>query len=373
MFPFPTLTDGTFLDGSLMPAHPDCLKCPTQSCAKSNSGAGEIQQCRYGLTFSRIDTSRLAVGLVAAPSVGSASPASRKRYKERDRHARPEHIRNAVEMALRLGPGVADTFATNREAMLERLAEDESMQRALAEKLRRDFDSNVAQSHDFLQLVKLVRGHAEVLLKTAHNDLSPEDAADREPALGAIFYSTSLMIAKLDALVYLNEINRAFGNEKAFRLHSLILKYLRIYSWQAKQKGVHIALEPSYATCFYDGEAIGAVVQGLLDNLVKYAPANSRANIRFTETEGKVFVEFISLGPQITSRERKDIFMPGSRGLAAQNSNAEGQGIGLATVKAVSDALDLKVEVRQSAKPADSHPEAYETSFSLALVSEETT
>lgn len=372
MFPFPTLDDGTFLDGSLMPAHPDCLKCPTQMCAQSNADAGDIQQCRYGLTFSRVDASRLAVGLVAAPSAGPASPASRKRYKERDRHARPDHIRNAVQMALRLGPGVADTFATNREAMLERLAGDELMQRALAEKLRRDFDSNVAQSHDFLQLVKLVRGHAEALLKTAHADLSPEDAADREPALGAIFYSTSLMIAKLDALVYLNEINRAFGNEKVFRLHSLILKYLRIYSWQAKQKGVHISLEQSYSTCFYDGEAIGAVVQGLLDNMVKYAPANSRANIRFREANGRVLVEFISLGPRITTRERRDIFMPGSRGLAAQNSNSEGQGIGLATVKAVSDALDLKVEVRQSANRADALNEVYETTFALTLVTEDT-
>jgi signal transduction histidine kinase len=310
--------------------------------------------------------------MVASSSDGPMSPAARKRFKERERHARPEHIRSAVHTALKLGPGIADTFITNRDAMLEKLAGDESMQRALAEQLRRDFDSNVAQSHDFLQLVKLVRGHAETLLKTAHPNLSPEDAADQEPALGSIFYSTSLMIAKLDALVYLNEINRAFGNEKEFRLHSLILKYIRIYSWQAKQKGVYISLEPSYAICFYDGAAIGAVVQGLLDNMVKYSPANSRASIRFIEGDNVVRVEFVSLGPHISEKEHKEIFMPGARGVAAQNSSSEGQGIGLATVKTVSEALDLKVHVRQSSEASSSHPNAYETTFEITLVTEET-
>lgn len=370
MFPYPTLAEGVLTDGSTMPAHPDCVSCPTRSCANDQGASGEVKQCRYGLTYSRIDNVRLAVGMVATSTSGGVSPAARRRYKERDRHARPEHIEGSVEMALKLGPGVADTFDSNRKAMLEQLAGDESMQRALAEQLRRDFDSNVAQSHDFLQLVKLVRGHAEVLLKTAHPLLTPEDAADQEPALGAIYYSTSLMIAKLDALIYLNEVNRAFGNEGEFRLHSLILKYLRLYAWQAKQKNVYISIDHSFATCFYDGSAIGAVVHGLLDNLVKYAPAGSRASIRFKESEGLVRVEFVSLGPRITKREARDIFMPGVRGVAAQNSTSEGQGIGLATVKAVSDALGLQVEVQQASSMDGKHPEAYETTFAFSLVSE---
>jgi len=369
LFPFPTLAGGVITDGSTMPAHRDCLSCATRPCTKDASAPGQVSQCRYGLTFARIDDDRLAVGMVASTG-DTASPAARRRYKERDRHARPDHIERAVLAAIKLGPGVVNSFSTNRSAALELLATDEDMQKALAEKLRRDFDSNVAQSHDFLQLVKLVRGHAEVLLKEAHPQLSPEDAADSEPALGAIYYSTSLMIAKLDALVYLNEINRAFGNEREIRLHSLILKYIRIYLWQAKQKGVWISLQESYATGYYDGAALGAVIQGLLDNMVKYAPANSKASIRFSETDGVVRIDFASLGPRITKREVSEIFIPGVRGVAAQNSNSEGQGIGLATVKAVSDALDLQVRVEQSPDPDKIHAQAYETIFSISLATE---
>ena len=371
MFPYPTLANGDLTSGSTMPAHPDCIACPTRACAQDASKTPEVRTCRYGLTFVRIDDERLAVGMVASTSNGPQSAAVRRQYKDRDRHARPDHILRAVESVRALGPGVANTFAANRQAMLEHLAGDEDMQRALAEKLRRDFNSNVAQSHDFLQLVKLVRGHAEVLLKTEHASLTPEDAADQEPALGAIYYSTSLMIAKLDALVYLNEINRAFGNERDFRLHPLILKYIRIYLWQAKQKGVHISLEDNHDTCYYDGAAIGAVVQGLLDNLVKYAPANSKASIRFVSTNGTVRVDFTSLGPRISARERREIFMPGARGVAARNGNSEGQGIGLATVKAVSDALDLQVRVHQEPDPARGYVDAFETTFSISVVPED--
>jgi signal transduction histidine kinase len=370
MFPYPTLVSGDLTDGSTMSAHPDCIACPTRACTQEASQSPEVKTCRYGLSFARIDDDRLTVGMVASTSNGPQSAAVRRQYKDRDRHARPEHILRAVETVRGLGPGVANTFAANRQAMLEHLAGDETMQRALAEKLRRDFDSNVAQSHDFLQLVKLVRGHAEVLLKTKHPNLTPEDAADQELALGAIYYSTSLMIAKLDALVYLNEINRAFGNERDFRLHPLILKYIRIYLWQAKQKGVHITLEENYATCYYDGAAIGAVVQSLLDNLVKYAPANSKASIRFAQSDGAVRVDFVSLGPRISARERREIFMPGARGIAAQNGNSEGQGIGLATVKAVSDALDLHVRVHQDSEPTKGYIDSFETTFSISLVPE---
>lgn len=367
MFPYPTLADGEFAGGALMGVHPDCVACPTRACVGTNARQGEVRHCRYGLSFAKVDEDRLVVGVVENPASGNVTSAMRRRFKEKDRHARPEQLRRSIEVARSLGPGVSSDFIANRDAMLQHLAQDEQMQQYIAEHLRRGFDDNVAQSHDFMQLVKLVRGHAEALLKERHPSLSPEDAADTEPAIGAIYYSTSLMIVKLDALVYLNEINRAFGREREFRLHPLILKYIRIYLWQAKQKGVHITLGSTYATCFYDGAAVGAVVQGLLDNMVKYAPANSRATIRFVESDGAIRVEFISLGPKIAQRELREIFLAGIRGQAARDNSSEGQGIGLATVKAVSDALDLHIEVTQAAEADRSYDGSYQTVFSITL------
>ena len=370
MFPYPTLANGEVVSGALMDAHPDCVACPTRACVATDVRQGEVRHCRYGLGYAKVDEERLVVGVVENPASSGVTSAMRRRFKEKDRHARPEQLRRAIEVARSLGPGVSSDFTANRDAMLQYLAQDEQMQQYVAEHLRRGFDDNVAQSHDFMQLVKLVRGHAEALLKERHPSLTPEDAADTEPAIGAIYYSTSLMIVKLDALVYLNEINRAFGKEREFRLHPLILKYIRIYLWQARQKGVHIALGSTYASCFYDGAAVGAVMQGLLDNMVKYAPANSRASIRFTESDGSIRVEFISLGPKISEREHRDIFLAGIRGQAARENSSEGQGIGLATVKTVSDALELGVGVSQAAQSDRSYEGFYETVFSITLSTE---
>jgi hypothetical protein len=109
--------------------------------------------------------------------------------------------------------------------MMKKLESDPELHKSMAEQLRKDFEENLNQSHDFLQLVKLVRGHAEVLLNAKYPELDSADAAERLPTEGAIFFSTELMLVKMDSLIYLNEINRALGGESRVLVHPLVLKY----------------------------------------------------------------------------------------------------------------------------------------------------
>ncbi|WP_130506300.1 ATP-binding protein [Microterricola gilva] len=255
-----------------------------------------------------------------------------------------------------------------RELVLESLKTDPALLAAVGNVLRKDLEDNLSQSHDFLQLVKVIRGHAEVLLLQKHPNLPPEEAAEQEPTEGAIFFATTLMASKVDSLAFLNEVNRAFGDLRRFEIHPLLLKYVRIYAWQAKQKNLKLNLNGRcFAVCYYNPDAIIAIVQGFLDNMVKYAPASSSGTISIDEGEDEVRIAFNSLGPRISADETGRIFLPRIRGVAARELEPTGQGVGLGVVKELSDALDLDARVSQRSTAASGFPGYFETTFSFRV------
>ena len=369
LFPYPTLTAEGLTDGSLLTAHPDCVSCPKHPCLEDAPAlAGEAKHCKFGLTYARIDDERLVAGVVCNDLMNPTQKGKKRANHEPKRRVSAGSIRTAVGHARQLGAGVVMDYSLAKDEFLSRLEKDPALYASIAEQLRQDFSDNLSQSHDFLQLVKLVRGHAEALLHEKYPALSPADAADLLPTEGAIYYSTELMMAKMDSMVFLNEINQALGGEVRFQIHPLVVKYLKIYNWQADQKDLKIVTDGNaYAFSFYNARAIGAVVQGLLDNLVKYAPAGSRASVTFAEREGDVLLTFTSLGPRIAPGERHRIFLPKFRAVAAREVELSGLGVGLAVAKEISDALDLALSVDQEHAESSRFPGRYATHFRLRL------
>jgi hypothetical protein len=180
LFPYPTLSGSEFVNGSLLAVHTECKACPTRACAADERvPVGDPQTCRYGLTYARIDGERLLVGMVSTNTT-SPSPAARRRLKnEPDRRVKPGVLRAAVQRARALGPGVVDSFESARQVLIENLKHDPEMQKSIADQFRGDYENSLNQSHDFLQLMNLVRGYAESLLHARYPDLAPEDAAER--------------------------------------------------------------------------------------------------------------------------------------------------------------------------------------------------
>jgi signal transduction histidine kinase len=368
LFPYPTVWGGVVTDGSLVPAHPDCLRCPSRTCTSDSASRNEVRICRYGLAYRQLDEERTVVGL-AVSDLSNLTQRARKRLRnEPERRVTSAQIGSAVARAHALGVGFVKTFERDKAQLLKNLNEDPQLLKAVAEQLRHEFSDNLEQSHDFLQLVQLVKGHAEVLLKDKYPNLEPAEAADRLPTEGAIYYSTEMMLAKMDSLEFLNEINLAHGGERRFKIHPLIVKYVRIYGWQAQQKDLRIRLEgSSHSESLYNPRAIGAVVQGLLDNLVKYAPASSVATVTFSETPSSVKISFDSVGPTIDPDERASIFLPKYRGRAARDIEMSGRGVGLATAKQISDALHLNLGVEQEEEADPRFYGRFRTSFSIIL------
>lgn len=368
LFPFPTLSATGITRGSLVDAHPECRSCKVRACATDGAGApGEARICKFGLTYARIDKERVAIGLVVTDHPNPTPGARRRIKRERERRVTQAEIARPIRVARDLGPGVVDVFEINRSTAMSALREDPDMQRAVAAQLRRDAEDDLNQSHDFMQMVKLVKGYAEALLRERFPNLEPEDAAEQVQNEGAIYFATQLMVLKMDSLLYLNEIHRATERPTNFGVHPLILKYKRIYDWTARQKSLKILLGSTFRQVRYNSQAFGTVVQALLDNMVKYAPARSEASINFVEEPGSVVIEFVSLGPKIEDDELRGIFMPKVRGRAARRQESAGQGIGLASAKQISDALNLQLTCTQAPDPSPNFPERYLTTFRMRL------
>jgi signal transduction histidine kinase len=379
LFPFPTLTSkranghpAVFEDGSLVKTPPMCSSCATKECI-ANTGArrDEINECRFGMNYVRIDEERLTIGLIVTGRLNASKKAKSMARRHRELHVTQSQLLHAVGQAASLGPAVVRDFESEKKEVIEQLKESPEMFDALSQQLRADFQENLSQSHDFIQLAKLVRGYAETLIQDKHPELSTEDGAEKLPIEGAIYFATELMMAKIDALAFLHEINLAHGGEKNIRIHPLILKYRRIYQWQAEQKELDLKLiGSSYGYCRYNPQAIGAVIQGLLDNMVKYAPAGSDATIIFNEDDQRTTIEFSSLGPRIEDDEVHKIFLPGFRAQAARGAASSGLGLGLATAKQISDAIGLDLSVEQAATEHTKYRNRYPTTFRIVVTRE---
>ncbi|MGW9166075.1 ATP-binding protein [Agromyces sp. NPDC055658] len=368
LYPFPTMTDSSISDGSLFDVHRDCARCPTRECVDDDTKEyGVPKLCRYGLTYARIDKDRVTAGLVA-PDIPSPTSRAKKRIRlERQRHVPSARLKHSVDAVRELGPGVVDSFEANREVAVASLKSDPDMQRAVAAQLRRDAENDLNQSHDFMQMVKRVKSYAEALLAERFPDLAPEEAAEQLHNEGAIFFATQLMVFKMNSLQYINEVNRAMGRESTFGIHPLILKYKRIYDWDANMKNLKIHLGQTFRQARYNGDAIGTLIQALLDNMVKYAPPRSEASIAFVEHAQSVTVQFRSLGPLIEEDELKNIFVMKVRAKAARRAESAGQGIGLAAAKHISDGLRLGIVCAQEAQEQPRFPGFYLTTFEFEL------
>lgn len=369
LFPYPTLSDDVLTSGSLVSVHDDCRSCAVRECAPGERHeAGLVGICRHGFTFAQVDRSRVVIGMVATDHLSATSRARSRMRREPTRRVTVGSLLRAVEAARRIGPGVVDDFEANRDAALRALRSDPEMQRSVAAQIRRDAEDDLNQSHDFMQMVKLVKGYAEALLRERLPEMAPEEAAEQLRNEGSIYFATQLMILKMDSLRYLNDLNLASGGETTFGIHPLILKYKRIYEWTARQKDLKIHLGPTHRSAHYNGHAIGTLIQAVLDNMVKYAPPRSEASIDFLEEPGAITLEFVSLGPRIEADEFDGIFMPKVRGRAARREESAGQGIGLASAKQISDALDLGLTCSQELVVDARFPGRFRTVFRFRMI-----
>jgi signal transduction histidine kinase len=109
---------------------------------------------------------------------------------------------------------------------------------------------------------------------------------------------------------------------------------------------IELSLPPSSATIRADRDAIGRAIWNLLDNAVKFSPANRTVWVELAPDAGRLAISVQDRGMGIPAAEQKAIFGKFFRGANSGEAGIKGAGIGLAMVKHIvtAHAGEIRVE-----------------------------
>jgi signal transduction histidine kinase len=109
---------------------------------------------------------------------------------------------------------------------------------------------------------------------------------------------------------------------------------------------VELSLPASPATIRADRDAIGRAIWNLLDNAVKYSPANRTVWVELAPDAGLLAISVRDRGMGIPAAEQKAIFGRFFRGANSREAGIKGAGIGLAMVQHIvtAHAGEIRVE-----------------------------
>jgi two-component system phosphate regulon sensor histidine kinase PhoR len=230
----------------------------------------------------------------------------------------PQHL--AVHVAPLVGGGDAGAvLVLNDTSELRRL-----------ERLRQDFVANV--SHELKTPLTVVKTCVETLL-----DGAVEDPAAR----GQFLQQIADQADRLHALILdLLSLARVESGEKALDLHAVavgraVAACVERHRPRAEAKRMTLeAIPPSEETTVWaDDEALGQILDNLVDNAVKYTQPGGTVRVRW-EVEGKnVRLKVEDNGPGIPERDLPRIFERFYRVDRARSRELGGTGLGLSIVK----------------------------------------
>ena len=371
LFPLPTMTEIEILDGSFFPKHPDCISCAPKFCLSSQvKTPPEIETCRFGLNFIKIDDVRVTNGFLVSGLQNIPKKLQRRLRQEPLRHIRAQNVITSISK-IRVG-NIALTKSFKRDVHLaaQSIGSNPEIFDAVAEIMSGKMEKNFERNHDLLQLIKLIQEYAEaILLRIKDDDPETVAALPENKNEGAIYFASKLMQVKIDAWKFNANPSLAQSGSENFKIHPLVLKYVRIYNWRATQRDCRIVVSgESRSECLYNPDAVGTVIQAVIDNMVKYAPSSSKCDVIFEENDHSTLIVFSSLGPKIEPEEFGTIFLTGVRGRAAVVADRDGQGVGLGLAKSISNSLGLSLNATQDSSADGYHKNYFKTTFTVKLV-----
>lgn len=211
---------------------------------------------------------------------------------------------------------------------LERERVQQEASKAEAARESQEFKSLLldAIAHDFKTPLTSIKFGSSTLqadrgLKASHRELVTviEEEADRMTSM----ISDAIHVARLQA----GSVQLSRG---ARRPSELMARAIARLGPQLSEKTVHTSLPEDLPLVSADAALITIAVIHLLDNAVKYSPANAPIAVEAREAEGGVVFTVRDGGPGIAAEERQRIFERFYRG--AQRKRADGTGMGLSIV-----------------------------------------
>jgi len=203
-------------------------------------------------------------------------------------------------------------------------------------------------SHELKTPLTALREGAELL----HDEVGgPLSAAQR--GVVVIMKDNSIKLQRLieELLDYQRALHAAAAlHVQPVRLEPLIQEAMRAHQLAAQAKGLHVELDAQSATVEADREKLRSVVDNLIGNAVKFAPAGGNVSVLARSNGEQALIDVIDSGPGVPAEERDSIFDSFFRGRARGPARVEGSGLGLAIAREFVEAHGGKISVLAEAR-----------------------
>jgi signal transduction histidine kinase len=326
-----------------------------------------VNVCPYGAGYSWIGEDTLVAGVVIS-DLPTQSSAQRKLMRRSNKFQKitQRDLENQLRELRRVRDRFDDTFESDREALRSQYLETKQFRADALRELHDEIQERAAGLHDLLNLAHQVVSNCKAMFDARLPGEDPDVVAEQSHNEGAIYFAALQMVSKIDGVMLLNDPSKMHQRVTEFRLHGLVSKVVKIYVNRARERSIEFSVgSGSYGLVEASGEALSMLVEALIDNAVKYAPANSKIIVSFDEDGENIGVRVASLGPRIKPDEERKIFQPSYRAPAAQALTPGGMGFGLAAAMLVSDEMGYFLSVNQDGIQNSEFPDYYSTSFSF--------
>ncbi len=208
------------------------------------------------------------------------------------------------------------------------------------EKVKQEFFTNV--THDFRTPLTVILGQAE-LIRTRSKDEKDIESAE------AIIRQSDILMDLINQIMDLSKVKSSTGNAEWRRGNILPLITMTVENARlaASAKNINVYYSHSYEL---DGNEVDfipdfmkKIFSNILSNAVKYTKNGGDINVESSIENNSLVWKVSDTGIGIKKEDLENIFVPFFRSESALNQ--EGNGIGLALVKQMTEAMDGTVAV----------------------------
>lgn len=205
------------------------------------------------------------------------------------------------------------------------------------EMLRKDFINNF--SHEFKTPIVSIAGFAKLLKRGNLSEPVKQEYINviEEESLRLSYMATNVLnLTKV-------ENQSILTNVTSFNLSEQIRGCILLLENKWDKKNLDFLLSFGEHTIHANEELLKQVWINLLDNAIKFSPQDQIIEVRIAESPDTVSVSILNTGPEISTEEQKRIFNKFYQ--ADQSHAAEGNGVGLAIVKRVTELHGGSIQV----------------------------
>lgn len=211
--------------------------------------------------------------------------------------------------------------------------------KALSEKMRREFSANV--SHELKTPLTSILGFSEMI----ENGMAQQ--GDVEKFAGKIKAEVIRLIKLIENIIKLSELdeNSPKRDFETFSLLALAKERVENLDYLAKEKGIEIKISDEQLDIFANKSMISELLTNLIDNAIKYNKTNGGIAIELSKNNDYTQIVVQDTGIGISQEHLKRVFERFYRIDPSRSKKTGGSGLGLSIVKHLAEYHNGCVEI----------------------------